>query len=150
MGVRISELPEKTEAAGADFVPIVDVSAPGYFVTKKTTVAGLILQAINAWWSGSSAKNKLDGIQSGATANSTDAQLRERSSHTGSQAIGTVDGLQSELDGKVSASSVSVASGKTLTVSKTVTLTGSDGASVDFGAGGNVMYGSSTIDGGGY
>ena len=45
-------------------------------------------------------KGKLDGIQSGATVNSTDAQLRDRSTHTGTQAISTVDGLQIALDGK--------------------------------------------------
>jgi hypothetical protein len=45
-------------------------------------------------------KNKLDGIAAGATQNSTDAQLRARSSHTGTQAISTVAGLQDELDGK--------------------------------------------------
>lgn len=43
---------------------------------------------------------KLDGIASGATANATDAQLRDRSTHTGAQAIDTVTGLQATLDGK--------------------------------------------------
>lgn len=45
-------------------------------------------------------KTKLDGIATGATANSTDALLRDRSTHTGTQAISTVSGLQPELDGK--------------------------------------------------
>lgn len=45
-------------------------------------------------------KTKLDGVASGATANSTDAQLRDRSTHTGTQAISTVTGLQTALDGK--------------------------------------------------
>lgn len=35
-------------------------------------------------------KNKLDGIASGATANSTDAQLRDRSTHTGTQLASTI------------------------------------------------------------
>ncbi len=47
-------------------------------------------------------QTKLDGIQAGATANATDAQLRDRSTHTGAQAIATVTGLQSMLDGKSS------------------------------------------------
>jgi hypothetical protein len=38
-------------------------------------------------------KAKLDAIASGATANATDAQLRDRSTHTGSQAVGTITGL---------------------------------------------------------
>jgi hypothetical protein len=45
-------------------------------------------------------KTKLDGIQSGATANATDAELRDRSTHTGTQAIATVSGLQAALDSK--------------------------------------------------
>jgi hypothetical protein len=45
-------------------------------------------------------KAKLNGVASGATANATDAQLRDRSTHTGSQAISTVTGLQTALDGK--------------------------------------------------
>lgn len=46
-------------------------------------------------------KNKLGAIASNATANATDAQLRDRSTHTGSQAISTVTNLQSTLDSKV-------------------------------------------------
>ena len=46
-------------------------------------------------------KTKLNGVASGATANATDAQLRDRATHTGTQAIGTVTGLQAALDGKL-------------------------------------------------
>ena len=49
-------------------------------------------------------KTKLGGIATGATANATDAQLRDRATHTGSQAISTVTGLQTALDGKAAAS----------------------------------------------
>ena len=45
-------------------------------------------------------KTKLGGIATGATANATDAQLRDRATHTGSQAISTITGLQTALDGK--------------------------------------------------
>lgn len=38
-------------------------------------------------------KSKLDAIASGATANATDAQLRDRSTHTGTQSAGTITGL---------------------------------------------------------
>ena len=41
-------------------------------------------------------------ISTTATANDTDANLRARSSHTGTQAISTVTGLQTALDGKQS------------------------------------------------
>jgi hypothetical protein len=50
-------------------------------------------------------KTKLDSIAAGATANSTDASLRDRTTHTGSQAIATVTGLQTALDGKQAAGS---------------------------------------------
>jgi len=43
-------------------------------------------------------KSKLSGIASGATANDTDANLKNRANHTGSQAISTITGLQDELD----------------------------------------------------
>ena len=45
-------------------------------------------------------KTKLSGIAAGATANSTDVQLRDRLTHTGTQAINTVSGLQTALDSK--------------------------------------------------
>jgi hypothetical protein len=48
-------------------------------------------------------KTKLDGVAAGATANATNAQLRDRSTHTGEQAIATVAGLQVALDGKEAA-----------------------------------------------
>ena len=49
-------------------------------------------------------KTKLAWIQSWATANSTDAQLRDRTTHTGSQAISTITNLQTTLDWKQSIS----------------------------------------------
>lgn len=45
-------------------------------------------------------KSKIDGIAPGATANSSDATLLARANHTGAQAISTVTGLQTALDGK--------------------------------------------------
>ena len=40
-------------------------------------------------------KSKLAGVAAGATANATDAQLRDRSTHTGTQAVATITGLGS-------------------------------------------------------
>lgn len=54
-------------------------------------------------------KNKLAGVATGATANSSDAALRDRSTHTGAQAISTVTGLQTALDGKEAAGSAASA-----------------------------------------
>jgi hypothetical protein len=52
-----------------------------------------VFQAIAAWWLASAAKAKLDGIASGATANATNEQLRDRSTHTGTQPVSTITGL---------------------------------------------------------
>ncbi|QDC38699.1 hypothetical protein [Sphingobium fuliginis] len=49
-----------------------------------TSVSGLM---------SSTDKTKLDGVATSATANATDAQLRDRSTHTGTQAASTITGL---------------------------------------------------------
>ncbi|MEP3033515.1 MAG: hypothetical protein ABJO67_04125, partial [Pseudoruegeria sp.] len=48
-------------------------------------------------------RTKLSGIAPGATANATDANLKDRGYHTGTQGIDTVTGLQGALDGKATA-----------------------------------------------
>lgn len=58
-------------------------------------------------------KSKLAGIASGATANDTDANLKNRENHTGTQAISTISGLQTYLN-KINSGIVSSAE-KTLT-----------------------------------
>lgn len=68
-----------------------DTGTDATIPSGSTTNASLMLPAD---------KTKLDGVATGATANSTDAQLRDRTTHTGSQAISTVTGLQTALDGK--------------------------------------------------
>lgn len=50
-------------------------------------------------------KVKFNSIASGATVNSTDASLRDRTTHTGVQAISTVTGLQTALDAKAPSNS---------------------------------------------
>ena len=66
-----------------------------------------VASATGVSWTGvamtSAERTKLTGIASGATANATDAQLRDRSTHTGTQAISTVTGLQTALDAKLTA-----------------------------------------------
>ena len=65
----------------------------GTATTRRAFTAQRVFQAIAAWWAGSAAATKLAGIAAGATANATDAQLRDRSTHTGTQAVGTITGL---------------------------------------------------------
>lgn len=62
----------------------------GTATTRRAWTAQRVAQAIAAWWAASTAKTKLDGIASGATANATDAQLRDRSTHTGTQAASSI------------------------------------------------------------
>ncbi|WP_301361829.1 hypothetical protein [Stutzerimonas nitrititolerans] len=54
---------------------------------------------------------KLGGIEAGATANATDAQLRDRTTHIGTQAIDTVGGLQAALDEKIDTTERGVSGG---------------------------------------
>lgn len=54
-------------------------------------------------------KAKLDGIAAGATANATDAALRDRATHTGEQALGTITGLVDALAGKATPADVAAA-----------------------------------------
>lgn len=68
--------------------------------TARWRMASAVQAFIESWWASSTGKTKLDGIATGATANATDAQLRDRTTHTGSQDISTVTGLQTALDGK--------------------------------------------------
>lgn len=88
----------------------------GTATDRKAWTVARVWQAIAAWWAASAAKTKLDGIATGATANSTDAQLRDRTTHTGSQAISTVTGLQTALDGKAASSHTHLSSAIATTV----------------------------------
>ncbi len=46
-------------------------------------------------------KTKLDGIASGATANSADATLLNRANHTGTQAAATISNFDSAVDARI-------------------------------------------------
>jgi hypothetical protein len=70
-----------------------------------------VFQAVAAWWAASSAKTKLDGISAGATANATDAQLRDRATHTGTQAHTTITGLGGAATLNVGTTAGTVAAG---------------------------------------
>ena len=65
----------------------------GTSTSRMAFTAQRIFQAVAAWWEASAAAIKLAGIASGATANATDAQLRDRSTHTGTQTASTISGL---------------------------------------------------------
>lgn len=83
--------------ASGDYAPAAHVNSGGTAHAAATTSTAGFMSAAD--------KTKLDGVASGATANATDAALRDRATHTGSQAISTVTGLQTALDGKQAAGS---------------------------------------------
>ena len=58
-------------------------------------------------------RNKLAGVEAGATVNSSDADLRNRATHTGIQPMSSVDGLEGALSSKANAADVMTASERT-------------------------------------
>lgn len=77
----------------------------GTATTRRAWTAQRVFQAIAAWWAASSAKTKLDGIATGATANSSDATLLARANHTGTQGISSVTMNTARILGRTTASS---------------------------------------------
>lgn len=75
---------------------------------------------------------KLDGIETGATVNSTDATLLARANHTGTQAQGTVDGLVADLAAKqaalVSGTNIKTVNGNSLLESGDLVIAGGGGS----------------------
>ena len=94
-------------AAGAQVNVATDLSIgynPAYVFVNSSTGADATLNAATGAAAGvmsSTDKTKLDGIASGATANATDAQLRDRSTHTGTQAASTISDLAAAVRGVV-------------------------------------------------
>lgn len=92
-----------TAVTGAAPITSTGGTTPQIGITDATAAARGAMTAAD--------KSKLDGIASGATANSPDATLLNRANHTGSQAISTVTNLQSSLDAKVDDVQVGAANG---------------------------------------
>lgn len=92
-------------------VTIVSDTGTDAVVSAATGSAAGVLAAAD--------KTKLDGIASSATANSTDAQLRDRSTHTGDQLASTISDF---------AETVRDTMGTALVAGTNVTITPNDGA----------------------
>lgn len=75
----------------------IDKELQRYLATKVDIVAGKRLSSENF---SSEEKLKLEALTIGGTGNTTDANLRDRTTHTGVQPISTVTGLQAALDSK--------------------------------------------------
>lgn len=96
VGDRLTILRRQEDSTGKAIEPGWVIAAT---VTKKSlTDIEAALASVSAELD--SAAGKLAGIAPGATQNATDAALRDRSTHTGSQPISTIAGLQTALDGK--------------------------------------------------
>lgn len=75
---------------------IVHMDGTGAPVESDIHAPGLAMLATNTYGD----MRTLLNVANGATANQTDAYLLSRANHTGTQAISTVTGLQTALDGK--------------------------------------------------
>jgi len=71
----------------------------GSSTTRLAFTPQRVFQAIAAWWAASADKSKLDGVATGATANSSDATLLARANHTGTQAFSTISSTPTTLSG---------------------------------------------------
>lgn len=98
----------------------------GFNVTNVGTVDGVDVSAHGARHAGNGAdpvpnattsvhglmsstdKTKIDGVQNGATANSTDAQLRDRATHTGTQLAATISDFATAADARITAQKAQV------------------------------------------
>lgn len=102
-----------------------DTGTDATLPAATTSVAGVMTAAD---------KTKLDGIASGATANATDAQLRDRSTHTGTQTASTISDFNSVARAQVEAELVA-GTNVTITPSgsgatRQLTIAASSGASL--------------------
>lgn len=94
------------DVVGDDVVRYIWDATDGIWVAQSGEVAPITASQVKLLYESNPDTNaftdadeaKLDGIEDGATANSTDAYLLNRANHTGTQAISTVTGLQDALD----------------------------------------------------
>ena len=116
---KISQLPEATNVADNDIIPVVDSSEA---VTKKVQVSTLLANQLTA-----DERAKLQGIQAGATANQTDAHLKSRGNHTGTQTASTISDFDTEVanNSSVTANSAKVSADGSVTTHSDVTSAGS-------------------------
>jgi hypothetical protein len=98
--------------AGAGGVTSVTGTAPISSSGGTTPAISISAATTSAAGSMSSAdKTKLDGVATGATANSSDATLLARANHTGTQAVGTITGLGGAATLSVGTTTGTVAAG---------------------------------------
>lgn len=92
----------------------------GTGTTRRAWTAQRVWQAVAAWWAASPMKTKLDGIAANATANATDAQLRDRATHTGTQTANTISNFGAAAIGSALAGFTVAASRNAVTAADTI------------------------------
>lgn len=112
-------------ADAARFTDDIDTvtSVSGGFITTRQISFSLNGTVQTTAFTGA-LKTKLDGIAAGATVNATDAALRDRSTHTGTQAANTITGLAA-IATSGSASDLSAGTVPSARFPNTVTIPGS-------------------------
>lgn len=116
------------------YAPLSHVGSRGSAHTNATTT--------EAGFMSSSDKSKLNGIEVGATANQADAYLLDRTNHTGTQDISTIDGLQVALDDK----EYVLTAGTNVTIDRTDPFNPIISASISGGGGGDVVGPPSSVN----
>lgn len=85
--------------------PVTDVTATAPVLSSGGTTPDISMPAASSVADGymsAVSKAKLDGIATGATANSSDATLLDRANHTGTQAASTISDFSEAVDDRVS------------------------------------------------
>lgn len=116
------------------YAPLSHVGSRGAAHTNATTTEAGFMSTTD--------KSKLNGIEAAATANQTDAYLLDRTNHTGTQAISTVDGLQLSLDGKEHV----LTAGTNVVIDRTNPLNPVISATLSGGGGGDVVGPASSVN----
>lgn len=91
-GAQVNVPTNLDRSPSATTVTISSSTGTSTTIPAATTTAAGVMTAAD--------KTKLDGVAVGATANATDASLRDRSTHTGTQATSTISGLDTALSAK--------------------------------------------------
>ena len=116
-------------------VYIYDVTDANWFEQKSATtltssqVKQLYESNTNTEALTTALKVKLESVDTGATLNSTDAQLRDRALHTGAQPISSVTGLSAELSNRVTLQDSRLTNARewvAATVSEPIAIAGED------------------------
>lgn len=95
-----------TSASAADLtagtLPAARFSDTAHGARAGGTLHAAATTSVAGFMSGAD-KTKLDGVATGATANATDAALRDRATHTGAQPVATISDFAEAVDDRVAA-----------------------------------------------